>query len=648
MARRILSLAFAGLILATALAHADQALPNAVITNGGDLLLGTLKLGKRQAGQTVLAPDALTAGDATRASNPFAGPYPSWVSGVGGSGYSDIKPLGNAAVWAPNGSANFTNLFPYGSLNTAGAGTFSVGVNRPGCVAGFTSPSQSAAYDEFGSYALCAQGDTMPLMAAVSGTFTANSFVPTTPTTLSDTVKLGVGMWIRTNDSPAAYNGQITSWTVNGAGQVTAIAVSGWYQRGGGAGTPTGTRAFINPLDKLWGMLLTPFANGIPLIATTQAGSKTVTVNSTVGLYPGGHLIEGPGIPPNTVIAGLDYAANTIQLEKAATATASNMVLTATAGTEFGKYVAAEIDVFNSGVAFAPTWVSGSTGNTTKGSYLVTNVTSISMWRSGLIVYGAGIPDGTTVTFVDTVNNTLTLKRPATANATGVALQGINQLDEGGTALDCVGPLKNANTCYLQRGSVSYGFLSMGAGDTSFLVRPDKFAGIPLYGFRVDGKINGHPSAGDFAVTNDNVEVWKIDGFGNETVQSVNSATDYKIQGMTVIDNAAWASYTPTVACAGGGSLTTGTVSARYKRIGKTVMVTAKVPLTASSCTSGINVTLPFSSAFDTPIQGRDMGKGVALVGLAAANSNAVLVQRYDGTVPSASGVLIGLTYETP
>jgi hypothetical protein len=371
-------------------------------------------------------------------------------------------------------------------------------------------------------------------------------------------------------------------------------------------------------------------------------------VSSTAGLYPKGQIIAGPGIPTGTVINDIDYAGSTVYLERPATATGSNVQLIATSGTEFGKFVGAELDIFNDGVDFAPVWISGVTGDTTAGDYVVRNVGNISAWRSGLIVYGSGIPVGATVTGVNVSTNEITLKYPATATATGVALRGINQLDEGGTGIDCLGVLKNSNTCYLQRGSVSYGFVSMGAGNTSFLVQPDMGAGLPHYGFRVDGKINGHPSVADFAVTNHDTVLWKIDGSGNETVQSVDSATGYKVGGATVLDNAAWTAYTPTVACAAGGSLTAGTVTARYKQIGKTVTVTVKAPLTANTCSGGVNVTLPLAAAVDAPLYGRDIGTGTMLAGLAPGGNSFALVQTYAGGVPSAGGVLFGLTYETP
>ncbi|ACL55605.1 hypothetical protein [Methylobacterium nodulans] len=672
-----------------------------VISGGAVSLLNGPTLGTWQAGKFTVTPDRLQASAATRASNPYAGPYPSWVQGIGlgngpYSGFYDIKPLATATLYAPDGSVALTNRHTYGSLNTSGTLTVSANVDRPGCVAGFTHPGQASAYDELGAYALCTQIDSVPLMAAVAGTFTATTFVPTTPITLSDTVYLGVGMWIRTNDTPARYNGQIESWTTNGNGQVTSITVSQWTQRGGSAGTPAGTMAFINPQDKLWNRLETTFLNAIKVTGTTVSDSKTVSVSSTDGLYPGGQLVAGPGIQPNTVITDVNYTGNTITLEKAATASGT-VTLVISAGTEFGKGVGVEGDIFNAGPPFIPTEISGGTGNVTASSRTITGVTNISVWRSGIMVYGVGIPAGNLVTAVDTANSTLTLKYPATASGTGVALKAKHQLDEGGTFADCVGVTNNINTCYLNRGSVSYGFVSMGAGEASFLVQPDLFAGIPKYGYQVNGTYNGMPSIAAFAVTSDGTTLWKVDGAGNETVQSVTaqsvtaagavsgaslaatgavsgasasiagavsagsvSATGalsgasadvtgtYKVGGTTVLDNAAWTAYVPTVSCVTTGSLTVGTVTARYKRIGKTVSVTVKAQLTANTCADGINVTVPVPVAADAPLYGRDIGTGVLLAGLAAAGGGVAFVHRYDGGAPSAGGVLFSLTYETP
>lgn len=445
--------------------------------------------------------------------NPYAGPFPAFAQGIGGIGYYDIKPLATNAMYLPSGSISLFNPFTYGSLNTGGTLTISTDVNRPGCVQGFTAPNQVTAYDEFGSYALCAQADSVPVLASVTGTFTATTFTPTAPITLKAPAKLDVGMWIRTSDTPAAYNGQITSWATNASGQVMSITVSGWFMRGGSGtgGTPSGPTAYINPKDKVWNFLNTVFLNGIKFTGTTMAGSTQVTgVSSTDGLVLREQLLQGVGIPVGATIAKI--SGSIIFLSQPATASGT-VQITATAGTGWGKGAGEELDVFNAGVDFAAFYATD-TASTTAGSYVLSGITVISQWRTGVVLYGAGIPVGSIVTGVDISNNTIRINKPATATAMGVSIKAVNQLDEGGTGIDMTTVGKLGNTGVLVRGGFGYGFLSHGAVDTAFLFRPDFDGGVPAYGFRSDGKLNGHASICDFAVTDHTTNRWCITGAG--------------------------------------------------------------------------------------------------------------------------------------
>jgi hypothetical protein len=595
-----------------------------------------------------------------RASNPWAvgsGKFPYFASGLGSQyrgylGYYDTKPMATSTLYAPNGSATFVNDFTYGSLNTAGTVTISANIDRPGCVLGLTHPGQVGAYDETGTYSLCTQLDSVPIMADVPGTYTATSFSPSTPLVLSSTVRMGVGMWVRTNDSPVRFNGQVTSWATDAQGRVTQINVSQWTKRGGGAGTPTGTRAFINPLDKLWGHLNTPILNGILLTGTTTAGQTGIVMNTVVGLYPQGTLISGPGIPVNSVIAGIDYGGKTIYIEKPATASGTVSILAST-GTEYGKAVAAEIDIFHNGPDFVPTWIDGSTATVTAGSYKLTNVTNIGQWRSGINVFGAGIPVGTIVTEVGTGDNTLTMKQPATGSGSLVALKAIHQLDEGGTGHDMVGVGGMSNTGYLVRGSWMYGYKSSGASDTAFLLMPDFGAGQPKYGFRVDGRINGMPTLAAFAVMDHTATYWSIDGVGNEKARSVDSATDYKIAGVTVLDNLGRTPYTPVITCGSGALTALNSATGYYRQNGKQITWSATVNVGAKgTCAGFLGVSMPRAANTDYPAWGREGASTQMVMGILPGGSSTLLVQKYDGTFPitvtDQSTILISTTYDMP
>jgi hypothetical protein len=160
------------------------------------------------------------------------------------------------------------------------------------------------------------------------------------------------------------------------------------------------------------------------------------------------------------------------------------------------------------------------------------------------------------------------------------------------------------------------------------------------------------PSIAAFAVTNDSTALWKVDGAGNENVQSVDSATGYKIAGTSVIDNALWTAYTPTISCGFGTIGTLISASGRYKKIGKTIFWQAQLRVGAKgSCTSFLNVSTPFPANTDFPLTGRDGASGAGLAGILPARSSNAIVQRYDGIFPIAttgtSTVLVSATYET-
>lgn len=453
-------------------------------------------------------------------SNPFTS-YPSGMYGIGGSSYPDTGILQNNAMYLPIGSVNINNPFPYGGLDQAQG--LSVGVGwqtRPGGTSGFTAPSQTAAYDEFGASALLVQSDTRPNMLRVAGTFAATTFTPTTAFALTDDIRIKKGMWIRTNDEPA-FNGQIASWTVNGSDEVDQITVTNWYARGGGgiSGTPSGTHAIINPQDKMWTELNTTFLNRISFTGTATASSATVTsVSSSAGIVPNGTLCYGLDgssnvvVPHGTVITGMNSAGTTIFLSDESTYSGT-VTFYATTGSGLGSGVASEVDVHNSGPNVVPTWIQD-TGDLTSGSYDVANLTLTSQWRAGLAVYGTG-PSINYVTSVDYTTNAMTLKYKATVTGTGVALKAQNRFDEGGTGIDMVAVNNYSASGFLSRGSWTYGFYSMGGLEDGFICRPDTLSGLPKYGFRVDGRLNGFPSTYAMAVTSDTYAYWGVTGAGN-------------------------------------------------------------------------------------------------------------------------------------
>lgn len=500
--------------------------------------------------------------------NPYVGPFPSYLYGIGGTGYYNTNPLATNALYNGNAGMSLGLQNPYGDLNTAVTANFAVGSNRPGGISGYIAPGQVANYFENGGAALTLWADSQPVMASAAGTFTATTFTPTTPIAQSSTVFAAVGMWVRTNDSPP-FNGQITSFTTNGSNAITQITVSNWYQANlgngtGAGGTPTGTMAFLNPQDKTWGFIPVLNLNSFTTTGDVTNGSNIIAnVASTAGVIPNGQfLLSGSLFPAGTYVTAV--GTNSITVSSNATGTSSGATLSISAGSQMNHGVAGELDIQNTKFPYSWSRVTG-TGTTSSGSYSITGVTNVTSLRPGMYWFGAGVPTGSVIDSIS--GTTVILRTKATASAT-VSYTATPSLEEGGTALDCSGVVLMANTCFLQRGAMQYGFYSMGAGDTSFLVRPNGFAPIPNYGFLVDHSITPTGFGQyDFAVNGaSGTTLWGVASNGSQIgTQLTLNATASQLQitaaagnfrGMTIETNglARWGIYAGSAAETGGNA----------------------------------------------------------------------------------------------
>lgn len=122
-------------------------------------------------------------------------------------------------------------------------------------------------------------------------------------------------------------------------------------------------------------------------------------------------------------------------------------------------------------------------------------------------------------------------------------------------------------------------------------------------------------------------------------------------QGGTGDNGTAWIAYTPTVTTATGTITTLGTVTGRYKTIGKTVVFEVVVPITINGTGAGsVRATLPFqAAAFEFMVSGAETATtGKGLVGYIDVSSTFVLMLFYDGTYPGANGrrMVCSGTYE--
>lgn len=101
----------------------------------------------------------------------------------------------------------------------------------------------------------------------------------------------------------------------------------------------------------------------------------------------------------------------------------------------------------------------------------------------------------------------------------------------------------------------------------------------------------------------------------------------------------AWISYTPTLTC-GSGSPGSQTATGLYKQMGKTVIVEINATLTTvGTCSGNLNVSLPFTSASISVLNGRESAStGYALTGSISNGSSTASIFKYDNTAITVAG----------
>lgn len=130
------------------------------------------------------------------------------------------------------------------------------------------------------------------------------------------------------------------------------------------------------------------------------------------------------------------------------------------------------------------------------------------------------------------------------------------------------------------------------------------------------------------------------------------SGTIYQVAGAAVADNLAWTAWAPTVASGSGSITTLGTVVARFKRQGKRLYFTVKIPITTNGTGAGnLTFTLPggFAPFADfAPVGFESTAYGGILQCRGSAGSNNVTLRKYDNTYPGADGatLVVSGTYE--
>jgi len=128
------------------------------------------------------------------------------------------------------------------------------------------------------------------------------------------------------------------------------------------------------------------------------------------------------------------------------------------------------------------------------------------------------------------------------------------------------------------------------------------------------------------------------------TTPELGVATATSINGVT-LDNNAWSTWVPTVSAQSGTFTTLGTVTARYKQLGKTIFFYISIPITTNGTAAGyVQATLP-SAAANTANQsavGRENSlTGKSLGARIVVNTANLQFTFYDATYPGADGANI-------
>jgi hypothetical protein len=123
----------------------------------------------------------------------------------------------------------------------------------------------------------------------------------------------------------------------------------------------------------------------------------------------------------------------------------------------------------------------------------------------------------------------------------------------------------------------------------------------------------------------------------------------YTVNSINVADDAAWTTYTPTIASGTGSITTLGAVTARYKRQGKRVHVRLSISITTNGTgATSITATLPLSPAYSFTGSGHEETAYGGLMQVRGAAGGGLTILKADNTYPGANGalIIIGATYE--
>lgn len=177
--------------------------------------------------------------------------------GVTSGGFPSTPSFSSAQI--SNGTFLGTNLFTYGTFNSAVGCAYHANTGQAAQVNGWGAPQNIANFPSRDTVGCYMDNVGQPPVTTAAGTFTTTTFVPTVAFAAPIISQFRVGMLVDTSDA-TKYSGTITSWAANG----TSITVSGWFQQGNTAAgqTPAGANAIINPVTNVWAINTNVYFNG--------------------------------------------------------------------------------------------------------------------------------------------------------------------------------------------------------------------------------------------------------------------------------------------------------------------------------------------------------------------------------------------------
>lgn len=115
------------------------------------------------------------------------------------------------------------------------------------------------------------------------------------------------------------------------------------------------------------------------------------------------------------------------------------------------------------------------------------------------------------------------------------------------------------------------------------------------------------------------------------------------------LDNTAWTAYTPTLSTTGGGTITTASVSGRYKQIGKSLLLQVKAQIIDKGTATGApTVTLPSGMTAGAGIYqlvGRETSAvGVMFIGTVTGGTDYAALYKYDNSSLLVNGYNLNMS----